>query len=91
MFDRNSIKLHQTTHIAENLIHYELPDNYFAIKRSSFMNVFLKELLSCRKKEESLDDFYDNLTEINFYRTPNIILGDFSINTLDGIVKYYNF
>lgn len=71
--------------------YYELPDNYFAIKRSSFMNVFLKELLSCRKKEESLDDFYDNLTEINFYRTPNIILGDFSINTLDGIVKYYNF
>ena len=55
------------------------------------MNVFLKELLSFRKKEESLDDFYDNLTEINFYRTPNIILGDFSINTLDGIVKYYNF
>lgn len=71
--------------------YHELPGNYFAIKRSSFMNVFLEELLSCRKKGESLDDFYDNLTEVNFYRTLYIILGDFSINTLDGIVKYYNF
>lgn len=55
------------------------------------MNVFLEELLSCCKKGESLDDFYDNLTEVNFYRTLYIILGDFSIITLDGIVKYYNF
>lgn len=55
------------------------------------MNVFLKELLSCRKKGESLNDFYDNLAEVSFYRTFYIILGDFSINTLDGIVKYYNF
>ena len=40
-------------------------------------------LLLYHKNSENLNNFYDNLIEINTQQNFDIILGDFSVNTLE--------
>ena len=53
------------------------------LNKINFMNLSFRVLLLCPKNSENLNNFYENLTEINTHQNFDIILGDFSVNALE--------
>ena len=47
------------------------------------MSFSFKVLLLYRKNSENLNNFYENLIEINTHQNFDIIFGDFNVNTLE--------
>ena len=47
------------------------------------MNLSFRVVLLYRKNSENLNNFYENLIEINTHQNFDIILGDFSVNALE--------
>ena len=53
------------------------------LNKINFMNLSFRVLLLCPKNSENLNNFYENLIEINTHQNFDIILGDFSVNALE--------
>ena len=47
------------------------------------MNLPFRVLLLYHKNSENLNNFFENLIEINTYQNFDVILGDFNVNALD--------
>ena len=53
------------------------------LNKINFMNLSFRVLLLCPKNSENLNNFYENLIEINTHQNFDIILGDFRVNALE--------
>ena len=53
------------------------------LNKINFMNLSFRVLLLRRKNSENLNNFYENLIQINTHQNFDIILGDFSVNALE--------
>ena len=56
---------------------------YVNLNKIDFMSFSFKVLLLYRKNSENLNNFYENLIEINTHQNFDIIFGDFNVNTLE--------
>ena len=57
--------------------------SYVNLSKINFMNFSFRVLLLYRKNSENLNNFYENLIEINTHQNFDIILGDFNVNALE--------
>ena len=57
--------------------------SYVNLKKINFMSFSFRVLLLHRKNSENLNNFYENLIEINTHQNVDIILGDFNVYALE--------
>ena len=57
--------------------------SYVNLNKINLMNFSFRVLLLYRKNSENLNNFYENLIEINTHQNFDIILGDFDVNALE--------
>ena len=57
--------------------------SYVNLNKINFINFSFRVLLLYRKNSESLNNFCENLIEINTHQNFDIILGDFNVNALE--------
>ena len=57
--------------------------SYVNLSKINFMNFSVRVLLLYLKNSENVNNFYENLIEINTHQNFDIILGDFNVNALE--------
>ena len=72
------------TNSVDVVSHHQIPGkSFFSFRKLTFMEAQLNILFLYRKSTTNLVGFHEHLSEINFSRNIDLLLGDFNINALD--------